>query len=79
MEEVTRGWRKLHNDELHDLYSWVNIIRAGNEASMGQVRGANKVWIAKTKGKRCLENLGIDGSILLNFILKEIGWDAVSD
>lgn len=46
---------------------------------MGQVRGANKVWIAKTKGKRCLENLGIDGSILLNFILKEIGWDAVSD
>jgi hypothetical protein len=25
--EVTGGWRKLHNDELHDLYSLQNIIR----------------------------------------------------
>jgi hypothetical protein len=26
-EEVTEGWRKLHNDELHNLYSSPNIIR----------------------------------------------------
>jgi hypothetical protein len=26
-DEVTRGWRKLHNEELHDLYSLPSIIR----------------------------------------------------
>jgi hypothetical protein len=26
-DEVTGGWRKLHNEELHDLYSSENIIR----------------------------------------------------
>jgi hypothetical protein len=26
-DEVTRGWRKLHNEELHDLYSSLNITR----------------------------------------------------
>jgi hypothetical protein len=26
-DEVTGGWRKLHNEELHDLYSSLNIIR----------------------------------------------------
>jgi hypothetical protein len=26
-DEVTRGWRKLHNEELHDLYSSSSIIR----------------------------------------------------
>jgi hypothetical protein len=27
MDEVTGGWRKLHNEELHKLYSWPSIIR----------------------------------------------------
>jgi hypothetical protein len=26
-DEVTGGWRKLHNEELHDLYSSPSIIR----------------------------------------------------
>jgi hypothetical protein len=26
-DEVTGGWRKLHNEELRDLYSWQSIIR----------------------------------------------------
>jgi hypothetical protein len=26
-DEVTGGWRKLHNEELHNLYSWPSIIR----------------------------------------------------
>jgi hypothetical protein len=26
-EEVTAGWEKLHNEELHNLYSSLNIIR----------------------------------------------------
>jgi hypothetical protein len=46
-DEVTGGWRKLHNDKLHNLYSSSNIIRqiksrrikwAGNVARMGEER-----------------------------------------
>jgi hypothetical protein len=45
--EVTRGWRKLHNEELHNLYSSPSIIRmiksrmmgwAGHVARMGEKR-----------------------------------------
>jgi hypothetical protein len=48
-DEVAGGWRKLHNEELHGLYSSPNIVRvikarrmrwAGHVASMGDVRGA---------------------------------------
>jgi hypothetical protein len=46
-DEATGGWRKLHNEDLHDLYSVPNIIRfiksrrmrlAGNVAQMGKKR-----------------------------------------
>jgi hypothetical protein len=46
-DEVTGDWRKLHNEELHNLYSSPNIIRmiksrrmkcAGNVARMGEKR-----------------------------------------
>jgi hypothetical protein len=48
-DEVTGGWRKLHNEELHGLYSSPSIVRvikarrmrwAGHVARMGEVRGA---------------------------------------
>jgi hypothetical protein len=48
-DEVTREWRKLHNEELHNLYSSPNIIRmiksrkmkwAGHVARMGEKRNA---------------------------------------
>jgi hypothetical protein len=44
-DEFTRGWRKLHNEELHNLYSSPSIIRllksrrmrwAGYVARMGE-------------------------------------------
>jgi hypothetical protein len=46
-DEVTGNWRKLHNEELHNLYSWPNIITmmklrrmrwAGHVAGMGEKR-----------------------------------------
>jgi hypothetical protein len=33
-DEVTGGWRKLHNEELHDFYSSPNIIRVIKSRSM---------------------------------------------
>jgi hypothetical protein len=41
-EEVAGGWRRLHNEELHNLYISPNIIRAGYVARMGMIRNAYK-------------------------------------
>jgi hypothetical protein len=38
-DEVTGGWRKLHNEELHDLYSSPSIIRIINWGRRGTLIG----------------------------------------
>jgi hypothetical protein len=62
--EEDGSWRKLHNDELHNLYSSPNIVTviksrkmrwAGHVASMGEGRGAYRVLIGRPEGKRPLE------------------------
>jgi hypothetical protein len=40
-DEVTGGWRKLHNEELHDLYSSPSIIRIIKEDEVGRACGMN--------------------------------------
>jgi hypothetical protein len=61
--EVTGGWGKLHNEELHNLYSSPNIIRmiksrrmrlAGHVARMGVKRNAYRILVRKPKEKRTL-------------------------
>jgi hypothetical protein len=61
--EVTGKWRKLHNEELSDLYSLPNIVRAvisrrmrwaGHVARMGEGRGLHRVLVGKPEGKRPL-------------------------
>ena len=60
-DEVTREWRKLHNEELRDLYFLPNIVRviksrgmrwAGHVARMGEGRGVHRVLVGKPEGKR---------------------------
>jgi hypothetical protein len=56
--------RKLHNEELNDLYSLPYIVRvvksrrmrwAGHVARMGEERGAHRVLVGKPEGKKPLE------------------------
>jgi hypothetical protein len=58
--EVTEEWRKLHNEELNDVYSSQNIIRviksrrmrwAGHVALMGERRAVHRVLVANLDGK----------------------------
>jgi hypothetical protein len=61
---VTGEWRKLHNEELHNLYSSPDIIKqvksrlmrwAGHVARMGEERKVYKVLVGKPEGKRPLD------------------------
>jgi hypothetical protein len=61
--EEDGSWRKLHNDELHSLYSSPNIVRviksrrirwAGHAARMGERRGVYRVLLGRPEGKRPL-------------------------
>jgi hypothetical protein len=60
-DEVTGEWRKLHNEELHDMYSSLNVgviksrMRwAGYVARMWEGRGVYRVLVGKSEGKRSL-------------------------
>jgi hypothetical protein len=62
-DDVTGEWRKLHSEELHNLYSSSNIIRqiksrrmrwAGHVARMVEEKKLYKVLVGKPEGKRPL-------------------------
>jgi len=62
-DEVRDEWRKLHNEELRDLYSLPNIVQvvksrrmrwAGHVARMGEGRSVHRVLVGKPGGKRPL-------------------------
>jgi len=62
-DKVTGEWRRLHNEELNDLYSSPNIVWViksrrmrwvGHVAHMGEERGVYRVLVGKPEGKRPL-------------------------
>jgi hypothetical protein len=81
-DEVMGEWRKLHNEELRDLYSSPSTIRiiksrsmrwAGHVARMGEKRNTYRLLVGKPEGKRPLgrpRRRWVD----IRMDLGEVGW-----
>jgi hypothetical protein len=84
--EVTGEWRKLHNEELRDLYSSPSIIRiiksrrsrwAVHVARMGEKRNAYRLLVGKPEGKRPLGRSRRGWVNNIRMDLGEVGWGDV--
>jgi hypothetical protein len=82
--EEDGSWRKLHNDELHSLYSSPNIVTviksrrmrwARHVARMGEGRGVYRVLVGRPEGKRLLERPRRRWEDNIKMDLREIGID----
>ena len=80
-DEVTGEWRKLHNEELNDLYSLPNIVRvvksrrmrwAVHVARMGEDRGVQRVLVGKPEVRGHWGDQDVDGRIILRWIFRKL-------
>jgi hypothetical protein len=78
-DEMTGGWRKLHNEELHNLYCSPSIIKviksrrmrcAGHVARMGENRNPYSILAGKPEGKNHWEDQDVNGWTILKWILE---------
>jgi hypothetical protein len=85
-DEVRVGWRKLHNEELHGLYSSPSIVRVikarrmrwtGHVAYMGEVRGAYNILVGRPEGRRPLRRPRRRWEDNIKIDLREIGFGDV--
>jgi hypothetical protein len=84
--EMTGEWRKLLNEELHNLYSSLDIIRQvksrrmrweGHVARMGEERKVYKVLVGKPEGKTPLGRPRHRWEDGIRMDLREIGFGGV--
>jgi len=85
-EEVAGIWRRLHNEELHKLYTTLNIIRVIKSrrmrwvvhvARMRDMRNAYSILIGKPEGKRPLRKHRSTWEDNIKIDLREIRWEGV--
>jgi hypothetical protein len=85
---VTGEWRRLHNEELNNLYSSPNIIRviklrrmrwAGHVARMGEGRGAYRIFVGRREGRRPLGRPRRRWVDNIKVDLQDVGWDRWRD
>jgi hypothetical protein len=83
-EEVVRGWRRLHNEELHNLHASPIIIRvikasmmrwARYVAHMGEMRNAYNILAGKPEGKIPLGRPMCRWEDKIRMDLRDIGWE----
>jgi hypothetical protein len=81
-DEVTEEWRRLHNEELNDLYSSTSTVRViksgrmrwvGHVARMGRTEVYTGFWWVNLRERDHLGDLGIDGRIILRWFFRK--WD----
>jgi len=81
-DDVTGEWRRLHKEELNDLYASLNIVWviklrqmrcAGHVAHMGEMRGVYRVLVGKPEGKRPLGRLRHSRKDNIKMDLQEVG------
>ena len=79
-EEVTRYWKKLHNEELNDLCSSPNIFRviksrrlrlARHVARMGRNEAYIGFWWGNLRERDHLGDPGVEGRIILRWIFRK--------
>jgi hypothetical protein len=82
-DEVTGEWRKLHNEELNNLYCSPTIVReiksrimrwVGHVNRMGYGRGVCRVLVGKPEGKRPLGRPRRRWEDNIKINLQEVGW-----
>jgi hypothetical protein len=85
-DEVTGSWGKLHNEELHNLYSLPSVIRmiksrrrrwAGHVARMGEIRNAYRILLGKPGEKKPLRGPRHRWEDNIKIDLRETGWDCM--